>query len=246
MSPIMTDRSAATVEILADDDALAVRAAQWLRDAIRNREGMIAISLSGGSTPRKLYELLAGADYRTALPWPRLHWFWGDERFVPPDDKNSNFRMVREALLSKAPIPPANIHAIPTQGQTPGDAARAYEQTLKSFYGADRLDPHRPLFDVTLLGLGEDGHTASLLPGAATLDERARWVVPAKQGEQDRITLTVPALNSSRHAAFLVSGRGKADILVRLRRGDNALPASHIRPTGVLRLFADKAAAGVD
>jgi len=240
----MSDLRDAAAEILGTDDALAVRAAHWLRKAIQDRTGPIAISLSGGSTPRKLYALLAGPDYRD-LPWARLHWFLGDERFVPPDDKDSNFGMIRAALFSKAPIPASNIHAVPTVGLAPDAAARAYEGALQSFYGADRLDPDRPLFDVTFLGLGEDGHTASLFPGADTLAETARWVVPAKQGRQDRITLTPPALNSSHHAAFLVAGRAKAPILARLRRGDTTLPAAHIRPVGTLTLFADKAAAGL-
>ena len=136
--------------------------------------GSFAVCLSGGSTPQRLYEHLAGPPYRDAFPWSRTHWFWGDEQFVPHDDALSNYRMVREALLSRAPIPAVNIHPIPTEGLSPEAAASAYERELKSFYGADHLDPARPLFDVNLLGLGPDGHTASLFPGSAVLAEREK------------------------------------------------------------------------
>ena len=120
----------------------------------RARRCIFAVCLSGGSTPQRLYELLAGPPYRDKFPWSRTHWFWGDERFVPHDDALSNYRMVREALLSRAPIPAINIHPIPTEGISPEKAAAAYERELKSFYGAEHLDPARPLFDVNLLGLG--------------------------------------------------------------------------------------------
>jgi 6-phosphogluconolactonase len=240
----MTDISQAKTEIVSDPRALALRGAQWLLDVIAQKEGPIAISLSGGSTPELLYEHLGTPEYRNIFPWPRMHWFWGDERFVPPDDLESNYRMARDALLSRVPIPPENIHAIPTEGMSPEEAAAAYERSLKSFYGAESLDPGRPLFDVTFLGLGEDGHTASLFPSAPTLEERARWVLAASLKGQPRITLTYPTLESSRHAAFLVAGKAKAAILARLRLGDQTLPAAHLRPTGTLWLFCDQAAAG--
>jgi 6-phosphogluconolactonase len=153
--------------------------------------------------------------------------------------------MVREALLSRAPIPAINIHPIPTEGVSPKAAASAYERELKSFYGAERLDAARPLFDVTLLGLGPDGHTASLFPGTAVLAERDRWVaaVVGVQSET-RITLTYPALESSRRAAFLVVGKEKRAIFGRLRRGDDNLPAARLHPTGTLYLFGDAVAVG--
>src|SRR5271166_4130767 len=165
----------ARIEVAEDPMALARRVAQWIVDLAVESNGRFAVSLSGGSTPRRLYQLLAESPFCEALPWDRVHWFWGDERFVPWDHKDSNYRMVREAMLSRAPVPPQNIHGIETAGE-PAAAAQAYERVLKSFYGADALDPARPLFDVQFLGLGPDGHTASLFPGTSVLDERQRWV----------------------------------------------------------------------
>ena len=242
----MTTPPEANLEILADPEALSRRVAEWLLATAMATEGAFAIALSGGSTPRGLYERLAGPLYRNTFPWSRTHWFWGDERFVPHDDPQSNYRMVREALLSRAPIPAANIHPIPTEGLRPEAAAAAYDRELRSFYGANRLDAARPLFDVTLLGLGPDGHTASLFPGSTTLTERTRWVAAVVGATAEaRITLTYPALESSRRMALLVAGKEKPAILDRLRRGDESLPAARLRPTGTLAIFADAAAAAV-
>jgi 6-phosphogluconolactonase len=232
-----------SVEVFPDREALARRAADVLLDAVKATQGRCAIALSGGSTPKGLYELLAQTPYRDSVPWNRTHLFWGDERFVPPTDPRSNFRMAREALLSHVPIPAANVHPIPTEGMTPEDAARAYERTLKSFHGAETLDPKRPLFDVNLLGLGEDGHIASLFPGTNALSERERWVVAVTDGPPEpRITLTYPALESSRLVLFLITGAAKAAIFARVRNGDQALPATRLRPTGRLVWLADAAA----
>lgn len=235
------------LEIFSDTVALAERAAQWLLDAAQVTLGPVAVALSGGATPRQLYERLAAPPYRDVFPWPRVHWFWGDERFVPHDDSLSNYRMVRTALLSRAPIDAANIHAIPTEGLDPAQAATAYEDVLKAFYGAERFDPARPLFDVTLLGLGADGHTASLFPGTTVLAERQRWVAAVIGAKSEaRITLTYPTLESSRRVAFLVVGGDKRAVLRRLRDGDETLPAAHLRPIGSLCVFADADAAGSD
>lgn len=239
----MTNPFEAKLEILADPEALSHRVADWLLEMATAKDGIFAIDLSGGSTPRRLYECLAGPPYRNSFPWSRTHWFWGDERFVPHDDALSNYRMVREALLSRAPIPALNVHPIPTEGVSPEAAASAYERQLKSFYGAECLDPARPLFDVTLLGLGPDGHTASLFPGTAVLAEQNRWVAAVVGAKSEaRITLTYPALESSRNAAFLVEGEEKRAILNWLCRGDDSLPAARLRPAGMLRVFADEAA----
>lgn len=233
------------LEILADPEAMAQRVAEWMIELANAKKGTFAVCLSGGSTPQLFYEHLAEPHYRDRLPWSRMHWFWGDERFVPHDDALSNYRMVREALLSQAPIPPANVHPIPTEGITPDASASRYERELKSFYGADRLDPSRPLFDVNFLGLGLNGHTASLFPGSPVLAERGKWVAAVIGAEPEaRITLTYPALESSRHAAFLVTGKDKRAIFDRLRHGNDSLPAAHVHPTGTLWMFADAMAVG--
>jgi len=240
----MTSPSEARLEILPGPEALARRVADCLLAAATAKDGVFAVALSGGSTPQRLYEQLAAPPYRDKFPWSRTHWFWGDERFVPHDDALSNYRMVREALLSRVPIPVTNIHPIPTEGIAPEAAASAYERDLKAFYGADRLDPGRPLFDVTLLGLGPDGHLASLFPETAVLAERDRWVAAVVGAKAEaRITLTYPALESSRYAAFLVVGKEKRAIFGRLRRGDDSLPAARFHPIGTLCLFGDAAAA---
>jgi 6-phosphogluconolactonase len=237
MSPVP-----ASVEVAKDPEALARRAARWITDLAAASRDRFAICLSGGSTPRRLYQLLAESPYRDALPWDRVHWFWGDERFVPWDHPDSNYGMVRAALLGRVPVPPGNIHGIPTTG-TPADAAAAYERVLKSYYGSESLDRTRPLFDVQILGLGPDGHTASLIPGTSVLDERKRWVAEVIGGRPEpRITLTYPALESSRHAAFLVAGADKRETLSRALAGDQALPAARIRPVGELIWFVDEAA----
>lgn len=240
----MIGASEAKMEILTDAEALSRRVAAWLLELALAKEGTFAVCLSGGSTPQGLYERLAEAPYLDAFPWSRTHWFWGDERFVPRDDALSNYRMVRVALLSRAPVPANNIHAIPTEGLGPEMAAAAYQSELKSFYGAERFDSRRPLFDVNLLGLGPDGHTASLFPGNAVLAERAKWVAAVVGAKPEaRITLTYPTLESSRHAAFLVAGDEKRAIFARLRRGDESLPAARLHPAGTLWMFADAAAA---
>ena len=239
----MTRVSEAKLEILADREALSRRVAGWMLELATAKDGAFSVALSGGSTPRRLYRLLVEPPYRNRFPWSRTHWFWSDERFVPHDDPLSNYRMVREALLSRAPIPASNIHPISTEGITAEAAASAYERELKAFYGAGRLDPARPLFDVTFLGLGPDGHTASLFPGTSVLAERDRWVAAVGGAETEvRITLTYPALESSRHVAFLVAGEDKRTILDRIRSGDDSVPAARLHPTGTLWVFADAAA----
>jgi 6-phosphogluconolactonase len=241
----MSSPSQARLEILATPEALARHVAEWLLAAAAASERPFAVALSGGSTPRRLYELLSGPPYCDAFPWARTHWFWGDERFVPHHSSESNYRMVREAMLARAPVRAVNIHPIPTEGLTPQDAALAYERELKRFYGAVALSPDRPLFDVTFLGVGPEGHIASLFPGAGILDERTRWVgavIGVKP--EPRITLTYPTLESSREIAFLVTGAAKRPVLERLLEGDPDLPAARLHPVhGTLRLFVDRAAA---
>ncbi|MFO1082760.1 MAG: 6-phosphogluconolactonase [Reyranellaceae bacterium] len=231
---------AVEAEVLGDAEQLAERAAMWFAELARAAPDRFAVALSGGSTPRRLYQRLAEMD----LPWQRIHWFWGDERFVPPDDPLSNYRMTREALFDRAPVPEANIHRVPTVGLEPATAAERYEGVLQDYYGGAALRPARPLFDVVLLGLGTDGHTASLFPGTAVLEERQVWVAPVLGAkEEPRITLTYPALESSRHVAFLVAGADKRRMLGRLLSGDAEIPAGRLS-TGRARVFADRSATG--
>jgi len=147
-------------------------------------------------------------------------------------------------MLSKAPVPPENVHAVPIDGM-PDEAAARYEQILQQAYGATTFDPARPLFDVTLLGLGPDGHTASLLPGEPVLQERKRWVAAVAHGRPEvRITMTYPAIDSSRRVGFLVAGQEKAAIFKEIRGGTSQVPAARVKPVGELVWFVDRAAAG--
>lgn len=231
-------------ETLLTPTALAQRVAQWMTELACAKDGPFAIALSGGSTPRLLYETLAAEPYLDRFPWQRAHWFWGDERFVPHSDPQSNYSMAADAMLSLVPVLHAQIHPVPTVGVTPEEAAEAYQSELRAFYGADFLNPTHALFDIVLLGLGEDGHTASLFPGSPVLKDRERWAAVADKDGQKRITLTYPALESCAHAAFLVSGAPKRDILARVRSGDESLPAANFRPMGDLHFFIDEDAAG--
>ena len=199
--------------IFASAAELAEGAAEWLCALALAGGPKFAVCLSGGSTPRQLYERLAGDTIASRFPWDRVRWFWGDERFVPHNDRDSNYRMAYDALSPRVPVSNERIFAIPTQGLSPQQAAADYEATLQRYYGAARLAAGRPLFDVTLLGVGENGHTASLFPGAPELREDRRWAVAVVgAATQVRITLTCPTLNSSRNVAFLVTGGKKRKI----------------------------------
>lgn len=232
------------IEVSPDPQALAQRVAEWMTATALASQGPFRVSLSGGSTPRTLYGLLASDEFRGRFPWQRVSWYWGDERFVPYDHPESNYRMTREAMLSKAPVPPENIHPVPADG-TPDEAALRYEQALQADYGAMVLDPARPLFDITLLGLGPDGHTASLLPDEPVLNERKRWTAAVSHGRPEvRITMTYPAIESSRHVAFLVAGQEKAAMFGAIRAGGSRVPAALLKPVGELIWFVDRAAAG--
>lgn len=235
----------ARIEILPDAGALSTFAAGWIAKLISSGHGKpFRVALTGGSTPRVMYRELA-ARFRNTIEWKDVEFYWIDERFVPPDDPDSNYRMARETLLSNIPVPPQNIHPIPTDGD-PDGAARAYEATLKKAYGAEKLDPARPLFDLVLLGLGGDGHICSLLPGSPVLEERQRWVAPVAKGRPEiRITLTYPCVQSSRMTAFLVSGAEKAEAVRGARAGDPSLPGGRLQPEGDLVWLLDRAAANL-
>lgn len=171
--------------------------------------------------------------------------FWGDERFVPADHKDSNFRMAREALIDHVPIPDGQVHPVPTGSSSPEAAAALYEAALQEFYGTKALDPERPLFDLTLLGLGEEGHIASLFPGTKALGERTAWVTSVIGAKPEpRITLTFPVIESSREILFVISGAAKREILARLLTDDQMLPAARLTTRGTIRIFADRAAKG--
>jgi 6-phosphogluconolactonase len=240
----MTGAASPEIRTFASAETLAHDVAEWLCGLAQASDGVFAVSLSGGSTPRRLYERLAAPEIASRFPWNRTHWFWGDERFVPHDHPDSNYRMAREAFLSRVAVPAGNVHAVPTEGLPPDQAAIAYETTLKRFYGADTLDPKRPLFDVTLLGIGDDGHTASLFPGQPALQETRRWVVAVIGAKAEaRITLTYPALDSSRDLAFVVTGQEKRGVVARAQARDPTIPAGAVRPVGRLYWLTDRAAA---
>jgi 6-phosphogluconolactonase len=229
---------AGSLQVVKDAEALALAAADIVEDRLRNAAAPFRLVLSGGSTPRALYTLLA----QRPLDWSCAELFFGDERFVPPDHADSNYRMVCETLLANGKVRPRKLLAMPTDG-TPQSAADRYEETLRQQYGAATLDPAVPLFHLTLLGLGDDGHTASLLPDQPVLRERARWVAAVPSGrDEPRLTLTYPALDSSALVLFLVSGAAKRDALAQARGG--ALPAGGLKPQGEVIWLADEAAAG--
>jgi len=217
------------------------------------RHGRFSVALSGGSTPRALYSLLATDEFVARVDWSRLHVFWGDERCVPPDHPESNYGMARQALLDHVRIPLSNIHRIPCERE-PRLAAAAYEQTLRAWFsggsaGRRVRERETPRFDLILLGMGEDGHTASLFPGAAALGERTRWVVACQVIALGawRVTLTPIVINAAAHVMFLVSGAHKAERLRQVLAGPyrpDELPAQIVRPTrGRLVWLVDKAAA---
>lgn len=192
--------------------AAAEEVVRGAAQAVRDR-GCFAWALSGGSTPRDLYRLLSGPLYRDRLPWSDIHVFWGDERHVPPEDPDSNFRMAREAMLDAVPLPAANIHRIHAEEPDAEVAAKAYETELREFFHS--APGEWPRFDLILLGLGKDAHTASLFPSGEAVHERERMVVAPWVEAQNtfRITLTPPVLNGARLVVFLTAGDDKAEPL---------------------------------
>ena len=224
--------------------AAAARVAELARESVGAR-GVFSLALSGGTTPRRVYELLAGDEFRDALDWPNVHVFFGDERAVPADHADSNFRMANEALLSRVPVPARNVHRIEGLGDAAANASD-YESEMRGLFGDEA---EWPRLDLVLLGMGDDGHTASLFPETAALEERRAWVAAnwvEKLGAW-RVTLTAPAVNAARHVLFLVNGAGKAERLREVLRGEHdpsRLPSQLIRPhEGTLEWFVDRAAA---
>jgi 6-phosphogluconolactonase len=206
--------------------------------------GRCTIALAGGHTPRALYELLA-ADFCDRLEWPKIHLFWGDERYVPFDDSKSNFRMVCEALLDAVPIPRGNVHPMLTHFADPKQAAREYEKTLRQIFPGELSG-----FDLILLGTGVEGHTASLFPNSPALAEQERWVVAVRAPVEPalRLSLTLPVLNSAQNVFFLAAGKEKHEVIARFLQDPSAesaeLPISLVRPVGQTVWFLDRGAAG--
>lgn len=242
----------ARIEVSRDPAALARAVARHIvactAAAIAAR-GRCVLALAGGSTPRAAYGVLASGEFVHRIEWPRVHVLWGDERCVPPDDPRSNYRMAREALLDRVPLPPGNIHRMRGEG-VPTQAAAGYELLLRELLGSggpDALPGAGP--DLILLGLGDDGHTASLFPGRATVHERVRWVAAdfIEAVDMWRVTLTPVIINAAYNVSFVVSGAAKAERLHQTLEGPHRprqLPAQAINPThGRLRWFIDEAAA---
>lgn len=236
----MADREIQVFELVDGlQEAAARHATEILRATAHGQD--VRIALSGGSTPKRFHELLADSE---GIDWSRVHVYWGDERTVPPDDSESNFRMAKETLLDKVDIPSIQIHRM--RGELdPGEAAEEYERTLRETFGVTH--PAVPRFDLNILGVGADGHTASLFPGTAALNERERWVVANYVPQQDtwRITLTYPVLSAARQTLVLASGENKADALRRIfdPNETDKPPAAFVQPEGQIIWLLDDAAA---
>jgi 6-phosphogluconolactonase len=240
------------IRVFPDLDALSRGALEELlrsmQDAIQKR-GRFAIALAGGHTPAKLYALWAESSrHGVETPWERVHLFFGDERYVPADSPLSNYRMVKETLLAAVPIPAANVHPMPTSEPLPAQGAEAYEAELRKFFGAEP-----PALDLQLLGLGPEGHTASLFPESPVLVEKKKWVaaVEVEAKPKQRLTLTPVVLNLGRKTLFLVAGADKREILDALKSEPDPspggrpsqYPAAQIRPPDGVIWLLDQAAA---
>ncbi|HZH32461.1 MAG TPA: 6-phosphogluconolactonase [Pyrinomonadaceae bacterium] len=242
------ERATPDIQIFADAGevarAAALRFVELARASI-NTNGRFSVALAGGSTPKRIYELLAGSEFAAQLYWPGVHVFFGDERSVPPDDADSNYRMANEALLSRVALPEENVHRMRGEGDAVANA-RLYEDELRGYFGDDA---NWPEFDLVMLGMGDDGHTASLFPGTRALDANAAWVTANWVDKFDayRVTLTAQAINHARHVMFIVTGAGKAARLQEVLYGSpdtQRLPSQLIQPrAGALTWFIDEAAA---
>jgi 6-phosphogluconolactonase len=224
--------------------AAALRFAELARAGVE-ANGRFSVALAGGSTPKRVYELLAGEDSAAGLDWSNVHVFFGDERCVPPDAADSNYRMANEALLSRVALPEQNVHRMRGEGDAVANA-RLYEDELRGYFGEGEAWPE---FDLVMLGMGDDGHTASLFPGTHALAVRSAWVTAnwVEKFDAFRVTLTAPAINHARHVMFIVTGAGKAERLAEVIHGapdTERLPSQLIQPrAGALAWFLDEAAA---
>jgi 6-phosphogluconolactonase len=242
------------VHVLPDPDALARAAAGRILGAVRERlaaqgrkgkKGVpVHVALSGGSTPRKAFSLLAGPPYAGIFPWDEVHFWQVDERWVPPGHPASNRRMLLEAFLSRVPVPKGNLHFVDTSAPSPAEGARRYEAAMRAALPA--AAGGFPSFDLVHLGLGPDGHVASLFPGSPALEERSAWAVATSGGEPalPRVTLTLPVLDAAANVLFVVAGRDRAAALERAVAGEGN-PGGLVSPSaGTLAFLADAAAAG--
>mgnify|MGYP001283899493 CR=1 FL=1 len=234
--------------IFPDREAFISGAAEFIvAQAVETiaEHGRWTVALAGGGTPRPIYARLAESPYAQRIDWSRVHIFFGDERCVSPDDTRSNYRMAREALLGHVPLPPENIHRIRGEDD-PALAALASEQEIRRLFRTSAT----PAFDLICLGMGDNGHTASLFPGTACLRERERLVAPqyVEVMQTWRVTMTAPLINAARHVAFFVEGAGKAEMLRRVLHGPfepDVLPAQMVQPAhGQVHWLMDAAAAG--
>ncbi len=227
------------VNVFPDKAALVTAATEQVIELIRAAiaaRGRCSIALSGGSTPKPLYQALA----QTELPWQQLYIYWGDERYVPITHSDSNAKMTQEAWLSQVPIPAENIFIVPTDTDSPQTSAERYQQALMASF--DVPSSQLPQFDIILLGMGDDGHTASLFPHTAALKETERWVTVGQKDDQPRITFTAPLINQARHIIFLVAGANKQSALSQVFApvADSATyPARLIAPVGTLQWMLD-------
>jgi len=208
--------------------------------------GIASVALSGGQTPVKVFKKLAQSPWAESVPWDRINWFWVDERWVPAEHEASNFGQAQKYLLSQTPVEPNRIFPMPTEAATPDQAAAEYEKLLRQRISATA----KGSFDLVLLGMGTDGHTASLFPGSPLLAERERWVGPATAptGVKQRLTLTLPLLNSAKNQLILVNGAEKQPLIERLLYSGedvSSLPAGRLKCTGQTFWLLDAAAAGV-
>ena len=230
-------------EVVAE--ATADRFTEAARDAIAER-GIFRVALSGGSTPKRVYALLGEPARRDALDWSKVEFFWGDERTVPPDHPDSNFGVAYQALIAQLPdVRPDRVHRMPAEAPDLDSAALGYESELRLAFGARGSQP--PAFDLVWLGMGRDGHTASLFPGSLALEEAERWVVAnwCPSLEAWRMTLTYPVLMAARRILVVVTGSDKADALAAIRSGGSGLPAEKVAGPAVEWIVDAAAAAGV-
>ncbi len=249
----------ANVSVFDTPEQLALAAAERLAecaDRTHNDLGRFSVALAGGKTPQRVYELLATERFRDRVDWPKVHLFFGDERAVPPDHPDSNYALAYEKLISRIAIPASNVHRLVGEGN-PEENARLYEHQLRTFFAGRPW----PRFDLVFLGMGDDGHTASLFPGSEALQEKSKWVTTSRNQRfpHERITLTLPALNAAAHLMFLVTGKEKAQRLSEVLHPKpvsskqwavgskpDCLPAQMVQPIdGRLEWLVDSAAASM-